>query len=54
VTSSELTRHELAKIEARIAWLTRELRHAEGLQAVLLRTLLDLEGASDQRPVAVR
>lgn len=46
--------HELAKIESRIAWLTVELRRAEGIRDTLLRELLDNEGAHDRRPVAVR
>lgn len=48
------TRRELARIEDRVAWLTAELRRAEGLRDSLVRELLDLEGAHDRRPVAVR
>lgn len=48
------TRRELIKIESRIAWLTQELRRAEGQRDSLLRELTDLDGAHDRRPVAVR
>lgn len=54
VTTEQLTRHELAKIESRIAHLTSELRRAEGIRDTLLGELTDLEGAHDRRPVAVR
>ena len=53
--SNETTiRQDLARVEARIEQLTNELRRAEGERDGLLSKLLDLEGAHDQRVVAVR
>ena len=48
------TRRQLAKIVDRAAWLTAELHCVEGQRDQLVRELLDLEGAHDRRPVAVR
>jgi hypothetical protein len=50
---SDLQR-DLQRVEQRIAALTAELRRWEGQRDGLLRQLIDLQGAHDQRPVAVR
>jgi hypothetical protein len=50
----KLTWHELAKIEARLVWLTKEVRRVEGQRDQLLAELQDLTGAHDRWPVAVR
>jgi hypothetical protein len=53
--STALTiRHELAKYESRLAWLTAEVAKVQGQRDTLLREIQDLEGAHDQRPVGVR
>ena len=54
MTPEQLTRHQLERIESRIAWLTSELRRVEGQRDALQRELQDLDGAHDRRPVAVR
>lgn len=48
------TRRELEKIESRLAWLQAEMDRATGQRDALQAELLDLEGAHDRRPVAVR
>jgi uncharacterized small protein (DUF1192 family) len=47
-------RHELAKIEGRIAWLTAELRRTEGQRDAIAAELTDTEGAHDRRFVGAR
>ena len=54
MNTEQALRHELTKIESRVAWLTSELRRVEGQRDTLLLELQDLEGAHDRRPVAVR
>lgn len=55
MTDYELvTRRELERIESRLAWLTAEVARATGTRDRILAALLDLEGAHDKRPVAVR
>lgn len=54
MTNEQQTRHELAKIESRLAWLTKEQQRVEGQRDSLTARLTDLEGAHDRRPVAVR
>ena len=53
MTTEQQTRHELAKIESRLAWLTKEQQRVEGQRDSLAARLTDLEGAHDRRPVAV-
>ena len=53
-TDERALRHELTKQESRAAWLTVELDKVLGKRDALLRELQDLEGAADNRPVAVR
>jgi uncharacterized small protein (DUF1192 family) len=54
MTTEQITRHQLDRIESRIAWLTAELNRTQGQRDALQRELQDLDGAHDRRPVAVR
>lgn len=47
-------RQELAAVEAAVVRATEALRRLEGRADGLRAELLDLEGAHDRRPVAVR
>lgn len=48
------TRCALARVEERLVWITQLQERTLGQRDRLLAELLDLEGAHDQRPVAVR
>ncbi len=52
--NEKIIRHELERLESRLAWLTREADRAACQRDEVLRRLLDLDGAHDQRPTAVR
>jgi hypothetical protein len=54
MSTEQEIRHQLTKIESRLAWLAAELCRVEGQHDSLLSQLTDLEGAHDRRPVAVR
>ncbi len=53
-SNEQAVRHELARIESRVAWLTAELRRVEGQRDTIAAALTDLEGAHDQRFAGVR
>ncbi len=54
MSTEQAIRHELAKIEARLAWLTAEAARVEGQRDALLLELQDLEGCHDRRFAGVR
>lgn len=55
MTRDERTlRHEIEKVEARLAWLQQEIDRQQGKRDRLLAELLDFEGASDKRFIGVR
>ncbi len=44
MTTESDTRHEIARLESRAAWLTNELAKVEGQRDELQQTLLDHDG----------
>ncbi len=52
--TQQAIRHELAKIEARLAWLTAELARVEGQRDAVAALLQDNEGADLDRAFSVR
>ncbi len=54
MSDEKALRHELNKLQGRLAWLAREVARVEGQRDQLQNQLLDVAGADSSRYVAAR